>query len=153
MGKKIFIINGPNFSHLHLREKEFYGQYTLEKLENFIKDFIEKRFQNKIEVQFFQSNSEGQIIDILLENIDKYDAIIINPAAYSHYSIAISDTLKILKLQNKIICEVHLSNIFAREEERQNLITAKNVDILIAGAGIHSYILALEYIFEKLPLL
>ncbi|MCR4422179.1 MAG: 3-dehydroquinate dehydratase [Exilispira sp.] len=152
MSKKIVILNGPNFSHLHLREKEIYGQFSLEKLEEYIKNYSEKHYKGKIDLQFFQSNSEGQIIDFLLKNIDKYDALIINPAAYSHYSIAISDTLKILKLQDKIICEVHLSNIFARESERQNLITAKNVDILIAGAGIHSYILALEYIFEKLSL-
>lgn len=152
MKKNIVIINGPNFSHLNLREKEFYGGLSLKDLEDYILNYVKENYLNKIEVKFYQSNIEGQIISFILENIDKFDAFIINPAAYSHYSIAISDTLKILKLQKKIVCEVHLTNIFSRENERQNLITAKNSDILIAGAGIHSYILALEYICEKLSI-
>lgn len=153
MNKSIYIVNGPNFSHLHLREKEFYNQISLKDIETSIKKYSEtlNNLNNiKFQLFFYQSNSEGEIISLLLDNIDKYDALIINPAALTHYSIAISDTFKILRLQNKIVCEVHISNIFAREEERRNSVTAKNADILITGAGIFSYNLALEYIREKL---
>lgn len=150
--KTIFIVNGPNFSHLHLREKEFYKGICLNELEDYIIKFVRKNYSQKVNIKFYQSNLEGEIIDYLLNNIENLDALIINPASYTHYSIAISDALKILKNNNKIICEVHLSNIFSREIERQKSITAKNADIFIAGAGIYSYILALEYIIEKLSI-
>lgn len=147
--KNILILNGPNFSHLHLREIDFYNGISLADLEKYILSYNEKKFSNFFNIIFYQSNTEGQIIDFLLNNLDKYDALIINPAAYSHYSLSIADTLKILKNNKKLVCEVHLSNVFAREEDRQRLLTAKNADIVIIGASIYSYILALEYISEK----
>ncbi len=150
MSKTIYIVNGPNLSHLKDREEKFYHKLSLSDIENHIYDYLKKMNSKDIFVKFFQSNSEGEIISFLLDNLNYYQGLIINPAAYSHYSIAISDTLAILKLKGKIICEVHISNIFARDEERQRLVTAKNSDLLIAGGGLYSYSLALEYIVEKL---
>ncbi len=152
MKKTIYIVNGPNLSYLHIREKEYYKNISLNDIVEQVQSYIINNFKDKLEVKFFQSNSEGEIIDILLNNIDKYDGLIINPAAYSHYSLAIADTLKILQLNGKVICEVHISNIFSRENQRHNIITAQNADIIIAGAGVKSYTLALEYICEKFSL-
>ncbi|HPO60809.1 MAG: 3-dehydroquinate dehydratase [Spirochaetes bacterium] len=147
--KKIHIVNGPNISHLHLREPEYYKNISLVDIENALNEFIIAKHFTNIDLAFFQSNSEGDIIKYLLDNLSNLDALIINPAAYSHYSLAISDTLAILKNQNKVIAEVHISNIFGREEDRKVSITAKYADIIIIGAGVEGYKLALEYISER----
>ena len=150
--KTIYIVNGPNLSHIEYRDPKFYNKNSLFDIENYIKNYLISKNIVNIVLRFYQSNNEGDIISFLLNNLAEYEALIINPAAFSHYSLAIADSLEILRRNKKIVCEVHISNIFAREEERKRLVTAKNADIIIAGAGIHSYSLALEYILEKLSI-
>ena len=131
---KFLIINGPNLNVLHLRDKELYGGLSLEEVENKIrKEFPDDSFD------FFQSNHEGEIIDKLNSSIGKYQGYIINPAAYSHTSYAIRDALEIIR-EPKI--EVHLSNIFAREQFRQHSVTAAACNSLICGLKEFSYISA-----------
>ena len=117
--KKILIINGPNLNLLGNREDDIYGKDSLDK----IKSDCEKKGKDKnLEIIFFQSNNEGEIIDKIHEANDKYDGLIINPAAFTHSSIAILDSLRAI---NKPKIEIHLSNIYAREEYRKKSITSE----------------------------
>ena len=136
---KLAIVNGPNLNMLVYREREHYGSLSYDELIEEIKDNIPK----KITVTtFFQSNSEGAIIDFLHKiTKEKYDALIINPGAYAHYSYAIYDALLIFQ-GYKI--EVHLSDIYKREEFRRNLVTAGACHNVISGLGIKSYLNALD---------
>ncbi|PNR97518.1 type II 3-dehydroquinate dehydratase [Petrotoga olearia] len=138
----ILIINGPNLNMLGKRPKDIYGNETYEDLKNQINQFTQN---NSIDVEFFQSNSEGQIID-RIQKLD-FEALIINPGAYTHYSYAIRDALEIV---NAPKVEVHLTNIMARESFRQNSVTSSSCDGVISGLGFYGYILALEYLKEKL---
>lgn len=136
--KKILVVNGPNLNMLGIREKNIYGTISLED----VNEMISKKAQELgVEVSFFQSNSEGEIIDKLHSSYGKIDGIIMNPGAYSHYSLAIHDAIKSINIDTY---EVHISNVFAREETRTNLVTAKASKGVISGFGIYSYILALE---------
>lgn len=136
--KKILILNGPNLNMLGIREKNIYGTKTLSD----INDMISKKANELgVEVSFYQSNCEGDLIDKIHSCYGKIDGIIINPGAYSHYSLAISDAIKAVQIDTY---EVHISNVFAREEERANLVTAKASKGLVSGFGEYSYILALE---------
>ncbi len=138
--KKIIIINGPNLNLLGNREDNIYGNDSLEK----IKSDCEKKCSEKhLEVVFFQSNNEGEIIDKIHEVNDKYDGLIINPAAFTHSSIAILDSLRAI---SKPKIEIHLSNIYAREEYRKKSITSEGVNGLICGFGGNSYLLGIEAI-------
>lgn len=140
---KIAIINGPNLNMLAYRDKEIYGDNSYEDIENTIKDNVKKEDV----VTLFQSNHEGAIIDYIHQIVfDKYDALIINPGAYAHYSYAIYDALEIFK---GIKVEVHLSDISKRDEFRKVSITSKACDIMISGQQINSYIKAIEYIYTK----
>ena len=112
---KILVINGPNLNMLGMREPEIYGDETLEDLIDYVIDYCKPR---NVEVEFYQSNHEGDIIDAIQEALDKFDGIIINPAAYTHTSIAIPDAIKAVNLPT---VEVHLSDITAREEFRRSL--------------------------------
>jgi len=124
------------------RPKDIYGTETYEDLKKQINHFA----QNKsIVVEFFQSNSEGQIID-RIQKLD-FEALIINPGAYTHYSYAIRDALEIVNVPK---LEVHLTNIMARESFRQKSVTSSSCDGVISGLGFYGYILALEYLREKL---
>lgn len=134
--KKILVINGPNLNLLGKREREIYGEKTLE--------FINKKMEEEAKkygfsLTFYQSNSEGDIIDKIQEG-ESFDGIIINPGGYSHTSIAILDAIRSIKTP---VIEVHLSNIFSREEFRQKLITAKGARGVISGLGLVSYLAAL----------
>ena len=140
--KKIMIINGPNLNLMEFREKEFYGPFSSNELENNLISFAQA---NNVELIFFQSNIEGEIIDKIHEMIlssGSYDGLIINPGAYSHYSLAICDALKMLTIPK---IEVHLSNIVAREDIRRQSLTAIACDGVIIGLGIRSYKLAINY--------
>ena len=138
--KKILIINGPNLNLLGNREDNIYGKDSLDK----IKSDCEKRgIEKKLEIIFFQSNNEGEIIDKIHEVNDKFDGLIINPAAFTHSSIAILDSLRAI---NKPKIEIHLSNIYAREDYRKKSITSEGVDGLICGFGGNSYLLGIEAI-------
>jgi len=131
---KFLIINGPNLGALHLRDKGQYGSLSLEEINGKIKSSFPQD-----EFDFFQSNHEGEIIDKILGAIGSFDGLVINPAAYSHTSYAIRDTLEIVKTPK---IEVHLSNIFAREEFRKASITAAACNSLICGLKEFSYIAA-----------
>lgn len=139
---KICVINGPNLQLLGIREPDVYGNFTLNDIATGIKN-LAKSFEN-IKVDFFQSNNEGEIVD-KIGNLYKsgYDGIIINPAAYTHTSIAIHDALKAVDIP---AIEVHISNIYKRERFRQHSITAGACIGQISGFGIKSY----EYAFLAL---
>mgnify|MGYP001394419286 CR=1 FL=1 len=135
--KKIIIINGPNLNLLGQRETELYGEKSLEDVE---KECI-KHFKNEnIDLQFFQSNSESDIID-KIQNSKSFDALIINAGAFTHTSIAIHDALKILEIPK---VEVHISNIYNREEFRKNSFISPVVNGIIAGFGTNVYIVAIN---------
>ena len=138
--KKIIIINGPNLNLLGNREDDIYGNDSLDKIKS---DCEKKGIDKKLEIIFFQSNNEGEIIDKIHEVNDKFDGLIINPAAFTHSSIAILDSLRAI---NKPKIEIHLSNIYAREEYRKKSITSEGVHGLICGFGGNSYLLGIEAI-------
>jgi len=138
--KRIIIVNGPNLNLLGNREADIYGDTTLDDIKN---NCVEKGKTLNLEVYFFQSNNEGEIINYIQEVNEKYDGLIINPAAFTHSSIAILDALRSL---NKPKIEIHLSNIYAREEYRKKSVTSEGVDGLICGFGGNSYILGIEAI-------
>ncbi len=138
--KKILIINGPNLNLLGNREDDIYGKESLEQIK---KNCQSNAKSKNIDIDFFQSNNEGEIINLIHKVEEDYDGLIINPAAYTHTSIAIMDALKSI---NKPKIEIHLSNIHSREEYRKKSITSEAVDGLICGFGENSYILGIEAI-------
>ena len=138
--KKILIVNGPNLNLLGQREDKIYGKNTLKDIE---KNCSIKGKELNLEINFFQSNNEGEIIDKIHEVNDKFDGLIINPAAFTHSSIAILDSLRAI---NKPKIEIHLSNIYSREEYRKKSITSEGVHGLICGFGGNSYLLGIEAI-------
>ncbi|CUH93286.1 type II 3-dehydroquinate dehydratase [Herbinix luporum] len=136
---KILVINGPNLNFLGIREKSIYGNRDYWALVGLIE---QKAKELKVEVEVFQSNIEGEIINTLQRAYkEKFDGIIINPAAYTHYSYAIRDALASLTIPK---IEVHISNIHQREEFRHRSVTAAACDGQIAGLGFDGYLLAME---------
>lgn len=130
---KVLIINGPNLNLLGTREPEIYGNVSMESyLEVLRSEFT------SYELKYYQSNIEGDLINRLQE--DDFDAVVINPGAYTHYSYAIADCLKNIR---KPKVEVHISNIYKREEFRQKSVTAANSDAVLSGFGMAGYRLAL----------
>jgi 3-dehydroquinate dehydratase-2 len=142
---KILVINGPNMNLLGKREK-IYGSTTLKELNARIASYAETL---GIETEFFQSNYEGAIVEKIQQAEGVFDGIIINPAAYTHTSIAIRDALSAVKVP---AVEVHITNILAREEFRRVSITGNAAVGVIAGLGAEGYILALHYFSTKQPL-
>ena len=133
---KILIINGPNMQLLGKREPDIYGSDSLDDLESKIRGIAEK---SEIEVEFFQSNHEGDIVDKLGEA--EQNAVIINPAAYTHTSVAIRDAIKAINLP---VVEVHLSNISEREDFRHTSLTAPVCMGQICGFGLKGYEMAFD---------
>ena len=134
--KKVLIINGPNLNMLGKREPGIYGKTTLKELEKICEDESKKFDYN---ISFFQSNSEAEIIE-KIQKCQKYDGLIINGGAFTHTSIAIHDALKVLKIPK---IEVHISNIYNREEFRKKSFISPAVHGIIAGFGIDVYLIAL----------
>lgn len=134
---KIAVIQGPNLNMLGVRETNIYGPMKLEDIHTQMKAVAE---QNGFEIEFFQSNLEGEIVDKIQECLGDADGIIINPAAYTHTSIAIRDALNAVKLP---AVEVHISNIAAREEYRKKSLISDVCAGTIAGFGPFSYHLAM----------
>ncbi|MAI30027.1 MAG: type II 3-dehydroquinate dehydratase [Pelagibacteraceae bacterium TMED124] len=134
--KKVLIINGPNLNMLGKREPEIYGKTTLKELEKICEDESKKFDYN---ISFFQSNSEAEIIE-KIQKCQNYDGLIINGGAFTHTSIAIHDALKVLKIAK---IEVHISNIYNREEFRKKSFISPAVNGIIAGFGIDVYLIAL----------
>ena len=136
---KIMLINGPNLNMLGIREKGIYGARSYEEICNFVKEEAEKR---RHEITLFQSNCEGEIIDELQKAYyEKYEGIIINPGAYTHYSYAIHDAIRGIDIPT---VEVHLSNIHTREEFRHKSVTAPACIGQMCGFGENGYILAIN---------
>lgn len=136
---KILVINGPNMNMLGIREPEIYGKQTYSDLVKYIQLYCDT---HGIAVDFFQSNNEGAIIDeIQRAYFDKYDGIVINPAAYTHTSIAIYDALKTVYLP---CVEVHISDLSSREDFRQHSYISEICKSTIMGKGFDGYINAIE---------
>ena len=137
MNNKIIIINGPNLNLLGEREQSQYGSITFEKLKE---NCLQKSKELGLEVEFTQSNIEGELVSLIQKSIKKFDGIIINAAAFTHTSVAIRDALDIFK---KPIIEVHISNIYKREEFRQKSLISDIVTGGVFGLGADGYILAI----------
>ena len=142
MKNKIIIINGPNLNLLGEREKEKYGNTTLEQVKKECKNFAKKK---NLIISFKQSNIEGKIIDFIQESRKKFDGLIINAAGYTHTSVAIRDALMILKIP---IIELHITNVYNREKFRHKSLLSKAARGVICGFGTKGYILALEGLKE-----
>lgn len=136
----ILIVNGPNLNLLGQREPEIYGHTTLADIENSLKSYAEKLGTSVI---FFQSNSEGELIDFIQNNAASCSALILNGAGFTHTSVALRDCIAALSIP---VVEVHLSNIHAREEFRHTSLTAPVAKGIISGLGPTGYLLALEYL-------
>ncbi len=135
--RKVLIINGPNLNLLNKRDPKIYGDCTLEKAHLDCKQLAKEL---SLEIDFKQSNFEGEIVGFIQEAIDKFDGIIINAAAYTHTSIAIRDALEMF--HGKKI-ELHISNVFKREEFRHKSMLSDVVEATMCGFGIDGYTLAL----------
>lgn len=138
----ILVINGPNLDLLGKREKDIYGEKTIEKINEDLKEYIRDK---NTDIEFYQSNHEGDIVDKI--NQTEAEGIIINPAAYTHTSVAIHDAIR---AKGALVIEVHLSNIYSREEFRQRSMVAPVVKGQITGFGPLGYSLALEALLELL---
>lgn len=138
----IAVIHGPNLNLLGMREKEIYGETTLESINQHIQNLAE---QHNMKVEFFQSNHQGAIIDYLHQSRASIDGIVINPAAYTHTSVAIRDALAAIAIP---CVEVHLSNIHARESFRHTSLIAPVCIGQISGFGPQSYSLGFQAILE-----
>ena len=141
---KLIVLHGPNINLLGKREPEVYGLLTMEEINRSIGQLAAEL---GCTVTFFQSNSEGDLIDAIQAAVDNCDGILINPAAYTHTSIAIRDALSSVKLP---FVEVHLSNIHRREEFRHTSLTAPVAVGQICGFGRDSYLLGLRALFSHL---
>lgn len=138
---KLLVVNGPNLNFLGIREKGIYGTKDYSDLVEMIS---KKANELEVEVEVFQSNSEGEIIDTLQRAYrENFDGIIINPGAYTHYSYAIRDALASLSVPK---IEVHISNVYKREEFRHTSVTAPVCDGQISGLGLEGYLLAMDAI-------
>lgn len=140
---KILIINGPNINMLGVREPEIYGNQNYKTLLNNIEKWAETF---DCQVECFQSNHEGEIVDRIQEAYGNFDGIVINPAAYTHTSIAILDALKSVGIPT---VEVHISNVAKREAFRQISYAGMACEEHIIGKGLEGYRLALDYLFKK----
>ena len=138
--KKIIIINGPNLNLLGEREPEVYGTATLKDLEKLTKEHIQSSNLN-IDLVFFQSNSEGEIVNSIQDAGKSLNGIIINAGGLSHTSISILDSLLAIKIPK---IEVHISNLFTREEFRHSSYISKGVNGVVCGFGLNGYLLAID---------
>ncbi len=139
----ILVINGPNINMLGIREPDIYGKSTYADLCELIKSKAEEM---NITVELYQSNHEGSIVDKIQESYQKVDGIVINPAAYTHTSVAILDALKAVAIPT---CEVHISDVDAREEFRKISYVGLYAEKKFAGYGFDGYLMAMEYLKEK----
>ena len=141
---KILVIHGPNLNMLGTREPDIYGHQTLEEINSALKAQADRL---GLQIETFQSNHEGDIVDKIQQAYDSFHGIIINPAAYTHTSIAIRDALSLLSIP---VVEIHISNIYQRESFRQISMMSAVVTAQISGLGSHGYLLALEGLAQVL---
>lgn len=135
---KILVIHGPNLNLLGEREPEIYGKLSIEGINKRLKEAAKKK---KVTIDIFQSNHEGEIVDKIGEAKNRYNALLINPAAYTHTSVAIRDAVSATSIPT---VEVHLSNIYAREDFRHNSLIASVAKGQISGFGADSYLYGLD---------
>lgn len=138
----IVVLNGPNLNLLGCREPEIYGYTTLVDIESQLR---EQAARSGVDLEFFQSNHEGVIIDYIQASRGRMDGLVINPGALAHYSIALRDTLAAVDCP---VIEIHISNIYSREDFRRHTVTAAAVTGQISGLGVLSYRLGLEAAIE-----
>ena len=136
---KLLVVNGPNLNLLGKREPEVYGNQTLDKLNETLKKLASDL---GYELKIYQSNSEGEIIDFIQKEAPNAKGLIINPGAFTHYSYAIRDVIKSVNIE---ALEVHLSNIYAREEFRHKSVIAPVCRGQLSGFGFYGYAMALSY--------
>ena len=136
--KKIIILNGPNLNLLGEREKNQYGSFTLSEVEKNCEKFASK---NNLIISFYQSNIEGEIVEKIQNSRKDQNGLIINAGGYTHTSVAIHDALKIIKFP---IIELHITNIYNREDFRHKSLISNVANGVICGFGVHGYIMALE---------
>ena len=135
---KIIILNGPNLNLLGEREKNQYGSFTLKDIEKNCEEFADK---NEISLTLFQSNIEGELVEKIQDSRNSQHGLIINAGGYTHTSVAVHDALKILKIP---IIELHISNIYNREDFRHKSLISKVAKGIICGFGDYGYIMALK---------
>jgi 3-dehydroquinate dehydratase II len=140
---KVLVLNGPNLGTLGRREPEIYGRATLADLEALLSD---RANAMGIEIECRQSNHEGALIDAIEQEGAASDAIVINPGALSHYSLALADALR---ASGKTVIEVHISNVFARDPARHRMVTGAVANGVISGLGFAGYLAALDYLSQK----
>ena len=141
---KVLVLNGPNINFLGIREPEIYGTTTYADMVKIISDYAKEK---EIEVSFYQSNHEGDLVDAIQgAYYDKIDGIVINPAAYTHTSIAILDALKAVGIKT---VEVHLSAVEKRESFRQISYVGMYASKTVTGQGVQGYLTALDYLKEQ----
>ena len=141
---KILVLNGPNINFLGIREPEIYGKTTYNEMLEIISSYAA---QNSVEVSFYQSNHEGDLVDAIQKAyFDKIDGIGINPAAYTHTSVAILDALKAVGIR---AVEVHLSAVEKREGFRQISYVREYAEKTITGQGVNGYLMAIDYLRER----
>ncbi|MCK9279682.1 MAG: 3-dehydroquinate dehydratase [Melioribacteraceae bacterium] len=138
---KIIVINGPNLNMLHLRDPIFYGKFDLEMIEK----LLESEFSD-VQFEFYQSNHEGEIVELIQKSGAFFDGLLLNPGGYAHTSVAIRDALELCPLPK---IEVHLSNLSSRDDFRQTLITAPKCNGYISGFNELSYVGGI-YLLKKL---
>ena len=142
--KKIIILNGPNLNLLGEREKDQYGNVTLKDIENECQEYAKK---NKILLSFFQTNIEGELVNQIQDSRKDQDGLIINAGGYTHTSVAIHDALKVLKIP---IIELHISNVYNREDFRHKSLISKVANGIICGFGAGGYLMSLQAITRLL---
>lgn len=141
---KLFVINGPNLNMLGIREKHLYGNRDYAALEKYVKDICS---EENIDVEIYQSNYEGKLVEIIQSAYENADGIVINPAAYTHTSVAILDALKSVALP---CVEVHLTDVSKREDFRQISYARLACEKTYAGYGFEGYKMAIEYLKQRI---
>ncbi|MEZ4740610.1 MAG: type II 3-dehydroquinate dehydratase [Flavobacteriales bacterium] len=139
--QRVLIVNGPHLDLLGTREPELYGQRSFE-------EFLEELRQAfpALEIRYFQSNVEGELVQALRDGARMNDAIVMNPAGYSHTSVALRDAIPLVGVP---VVEVHISNIHAREDFRHNTLTGAVTTGVITGFGLEGYRLAIQYLLQR----
>lgn len=140
---KLLVINGPNLNMLGIREKNLYGAQDFNALCDFIRNTADKL---NVEVELYQSNHEGDLVDCIQQAYQRIDGIVINPGAYTHTSVALLDAIKAVSIPT---CEVHLTDVNAREEFRKISYVRLACEKTFAGFGFEGYAMAMRYLAEK----
>lgn len=141
--KRILVINGVNLNMTGVREPGIYGSETLDDINNYILDSVSGM---DVCVDFFQSNIEGEIVNKIHSSMNEYDGVVINPGAYTHYSIAIRDAISSVNIP---FVEIHISNIHKREEFRHKSVTAPACKGQISGMGKYGYVLSILALLDE----